>query len=103
MYLWNLNSSADKMPGLLEAAEYFQIATLKKYCSRHLVRKLSVDNCLEMLDTAYKYNMKDLKRLSADLLVPNRQLLCWDAKFITFFYENLSSYCKVCINCNLSF
>jgi BTB/POZ domain len=69
MYLWNLNSSADKVAGLLEAAEYFQIATLKQYCSRILIRQLSVDNCLEMLDTAYKYNMIDLKRLSADLLV----------------------------------
>jgi hypothetical protein len=30
-----------------------------------------VENCLELLDTAYKYNLKRLKQLATELLFPN--------------------------------
>ena len=37
-----------------------------------LTRTLSVTNCLQLLDTAFKYNLKQLKKLATDILVPNR-------------------------------
>ena len=45
---------------------------LKAVCADVLIRELRVDNCLELLDMAYKYNIGELKRPASDLLIINR-------------------------------
>ena len=87
----NLQSIADapkKVADLLEAAEYFQIAGLKEICSQVLIRTLDVRTCLQLLDTACKYNLKQLKKLATDLLVPNK----WQAM------ENIKNLADVTSN-----
>ena len=86
MYLHSITDASDKAPQLLDAAEYFQIAGLKEVCVDLLVKKLRVDNCLELLNLAYKYNIKPLKRQAIDLLVPNR-------KQVLAKVQNLSAAC----------
>ena len=86
MYLHSITDASDKAPQLLDAAEYFQIAGLKEVCVDLLVKKLRVDNCLELLNLAYKYNIKPLKRQAIDLLVPNR-------KKVLAKVQNLSAAC----------
>jgi hypothetical protein len=66
IYLQNIDNIADNLADLLDAAEYFQIASLKDICSRMLIKKLTVESCLELLDTAYKYDLKKLKSSVAD-------------------------------------
>ena len=72
MYQHSIDDTPEKVADLLEAAEYFQIEGLKEICSQMLTRTLSVTNCLQLLDTAFKYNLKQLKKLATDILVPNR-------------------------------
>jgi BTB/POZ domain len=73
MYLQPVSITSENVTYLLEAAEYFQIADLKNVCVDKLIRQLSVDNCLQLLDTAFKFNIEKLKRLATDLSVPNRK------------------------------
>ena len=73
MYLQSIDDAPKKVADLLQAAEYFQIEGLKEICSQMLIRTLNVTNCLQLLDTAYKYNLKQLKKLANDILVPNRR------------------------------
>ena len=72
MYQQSIDDAPEKVADLLDAAEYFQIEGLKEICSQMLTRTLSVTNCLQLLDTAFKYNLKQLKKLATDILVPNR-------------------------------
>ena len=60
MYLHEIPHAADKVDELLDAAEYFQMAALQQMCAKLLGRKLSVDNCLQLLDVAFKYEVKEL-------------------------------------------
>ena len=73
MYMHNITNASDKATQLLDAAEYFQIAGLKEFCVDLLVKKLSVNNCLELLNLSYKYTIKPLKRQATDLLFSNRK------------------------------
>jgi len=73
MYLQNIEDTAQKVHDLLKAADYLQIAGLKEICGLHLVSSLAKENCLELLNLAYKYDIKNLKRLCIDLFVPNRK------------------------------
>ena len=73
MYLQSIDDAPAKVADLLDAAEYFQVEGLKEICSQMLIRTLDVNNCLQMLDTGYKYNLKQLKKLATDILVPNRR------------------------------
>ena len=82
MYLREINIADDIVIDLLVAADYFQIAGLKAVCADVLIRELRVDNCLELLDMAYKYNIGDLKRPASDLLIINR-----DHRGATFGHE----------------
>ena len=54
---------------MLEAADYFQIASLKAFCAQILVRRLRLDNWLKTLDLAYKYDSKPLMKACNDLLI----------------------------------
>jgi hypothetical protein len=63
----------DKMLDLLEAAEYLQINGLKEICCRQLANRVSVEECLQVLDLAFKYNMKGLMRECNDFFVINRK------------------------------
>ena len=73
MYLQSIDDAPAKVADLLDAAEYFLVEGLKEICSQMLIRTLDVNNCLQMLDTGYKYNLKQLKKLATDILVPNRR------------------------------
>ena len=70
MYQYPIDGAAEKVADLLEAAEYFQIASLKAFCAQILVRKLRFDNWLTMLDVAYKYDIKPLMKACNDLPIP---------------------------------
>ena len=72
MYLIPVKITTEKVVGMLEAAEYFQMGTLKEMCENILISQLNVENCLFSLDLAYKFNIKLLKRQAADLLFHNR-------------------------------
>jgi hypothetical protein len=73
MYLQSLDGSTDNVMDLLDAAEYFQVSGLKDVCAHQLIATITARNCLELLSTAYKYNLKQLKKLTAEILYPNRQ------------------------------
>jgi hypothetical protein len=64
--------SEKKVYDLLEAADYFQMVGLKEMCGRLLIDTISVDNCLELLNTAFKYSIKNLKKNCNDFFVVNR-------------------------------
>jgi hypothetical protein len=76
MYLQSIDDAGKKLAELLEAAEYLQIAGLKEICLNMLIETIKVETCLELMNTAYKYNMDLLKKLTADILYPNRQSFC---------------------------
>ena len=69
MYLYTISNMPDKVPQLLEAAEYFQMAALKDSCEDILTRQLSVENCVQMMNTAFLFNVPTLK----NLFLPNRE------------------------------
>ena len=62
MYLYTISNMPDKVPQLLEAAEYFQMAALKDSCEDILTRQLSVENCVQMMNTAFLFNIPTLKK-----------------------------------------
>jgi hypothetical protein len=45
-----------------------------------LLDQLTVENCLKMLDLAYKYNINHLKAKSTDIFVANRTAVLTHAK-----------------------
>ena len=61
------------MPDLLEAAEYFQIAGLKEMCGRELIHTITTHHCLQLLDTAFKYDIKNLKNPCNEFFVTNKK------------------------------
>ena len=69
MYQYPIDGAAEKVADLLEAADYFQIASLKAFCAQILVRRLRLDNWLKTLDLAYKYDSKPLMKACNDLLI----------------------------------
>ena len=73
MYLYTISNMPDKVPQLLEAAEYFQMAALKDSCEDILTRQLSVENCVQMMNTAFLFNIPTLKKKALDLFLPNRE------------------------------
>jgi BTB/POZ domain len=73
MYHQSIDQPDEKLLPLLEAAEYFQIAGLKEVCSRLLIETISMENCLELLNTTYKYDLQQLMKLAFDQLCLNRQ------------------------------
>jgi hypothetical protein len=58
---------------LLEAADYFQMAGLKEMCGRLLINTISCDNCLKLMDTACKYDVKNLKPDCMKFFVKNKE------------------------------
>jgi hypothetical protein len=58
---------------LLEAANYFQMAGLTEMCGRLLINTISCDNCLKLMDTACKYDVKNLKTLCNEFFVKNKE------------------------------
>jgi hypothetical protein len=73
MYVHVVDNLLDKMLDLLEAAEYLQINGLKEICCRQLANRVSVEECLQVLALAVKYNMKGLMRECNDFFVINRK------------------------------
>jgi hypothetical protein len=57
---------------LLEAAEYLQMSRLKDTCHMILMDELNMANCLESLNTGYKYNLKELQRKSCEVYMKNK-------------------------------
>ena len=60
------------MPEVLEAAEYFQIQELKELCGSVMEEKLCEANCLQFLNLAFRYNMRNLQKSAGDLLQKNK-------------------------------
>ena len=58
---------------MVVAADYLQVTGLKKMCGRLMIDMINVENCLELLDTAFKYDIKNLKSPCADFFVTNRK------------------------------
>jgi hypothetical protein len=73
MYLHNIEDAAEKVGDLLAAADHLQIAGLKETCGQLLIADLNQKNCLEMLNTAYKYNIKNLKQRCNEVFVANKK------------------------------
>ncbi len=57
---------------LLEAAEYLQMSRLKDTCHLMLIDELNMDNCLKMLNTGYKYNLKELQKKSCEVYMKHK-------------------------------
>jgi hypothetical protein len=83
MYLHHIENAEGKVEDLLEAAEYLQIAGLKETCSLILMADLNKENCLKMLNTAYKYNIKNLKQRCNEVFVANKKEILETTKNMT--------------------
>jgi len=73
MYLHNIENMTEKSAKLLAAAEYFQIEGLKEICDNLLVKQVTVENCLRMMDMAFQYNVKNLKAKCNTVFAKNRK------------------------------
>jgi hypothetical protein len=73
MYLHNIENMSEKPAELLAAAEYFQIEGLKEICDNLLVKQVTVENCLRMMDMAFQYNVKNLKAKCNTVFAKNRK------------------------------
>jgi len=60
--------SYDHAAKLLELAEQYQVATLKKMCEAHLITKVTKDNAMEMLDLANLHSSDQLKQKAFDVV-----------------------------------
>ena len=56
----------------MHCTHILQVGSLKEMCGRLLVDQLTAGNCLQMLDTAYKYNIKVLKRRCNEVFVAHK-------------------------------
>jgi len=72
MYLHKIENAAAKAVDLLEAAEYFQIMGLKELSINLLMKNVTVENCLQMMNVAFKYNVNCMKTKCNDVFVRNR-------------------------------
>ncbi len=61
------------MLDLVKAADYFQIAGLKEMCGRLLAATVVPENCLSLLNTACKYDVKNLKTQCNEFFVKNKE------------------------------
>jgi speckle-type POZ protein len=53
----------DKMaPGILAAADKYLLEGLKSWCENHLIRKMSAENCLELLSLTTHHAAEHLKK-----------------------------------------
>jgi len=71
MYMFNIKDLS-YTNDLLEAAEYLQMSRLKDTCHLMLIDELNMDNCLKMLNTGYKYNLKELQRKSCEVYMKHK-------------------------------
>ncbi len=72
MYMFNIKKDFCTTNDILEAAEYLQMSRLKDTCQLMLIEKLNMDNCLQSLNTGYKYNLKELQRKSCEVYIKNK-------------------------------
>jgi hypothetical protein len=91
MYVHSIENPQDKMLDLLEAAEYLQIDGIKETCGRQLADRVSVKECLQMLDLAFKYNMKGLMRECNDFFVINRKEVLAKTENLVVVVSNIPS------------
>merc|ERR1711874_608296 len=71
IYSGKLKDLEHKAERLLPAAEKYLIKRLKKKCEECLCKSLTVDNCLEYLVDADRYNAGHLKPLVIKFVVDN--------------------------------
>ena len=72
MYMHDIENAGEKVEDLLAAADYLQVAGLKEMCGRMLIETISADNCLQLLNTAFKYDVKNLKNPCVVVFLNNK-------------------------------
>jgi hypothetical protein len=71
MYMFNIKDLS-YTNDILEAAEYLQMSRLKDTCQLMLMDELDMANCLQSLNTGYKYNLKELQRKSCEVYMKHK-------------------------------
>ena len=73
MYTGYISEDSTVMKDLLIAADKYQMGRLKSICEKKLIAQLKVNNVLENIVFAEKYNAKDLMKKAKTFLVENKQ------------------------------
>nr|ALS04487.1 speckle-type POZ protein [Acartia pacifica] len=60
---------------ILEAADKYNLLDLKSACSLHLKKSINLENCIQMLITADRHSVKDLKGAAKEFILENSSVL----------------------------
>lgn len=64
----NINISSKNIQSLLIAADKYLIRDLKTICAHHLIRKITIQNVVKLLDFAYTYRVNVLKEYAHEVI-----------------------------------
>ncbi|KAL7302149.1 hypothetical protein TKK_0005372 [Trichogramma kaykai] len=88
IYVNKVDVDDNTVNDILKASHKYKIKELKNLCGQYLIRKLTVQNCIDIIQIAHKFDMRELKFSAMNLIVSKSDQICETKEFYKLAQKN---------------